>query len=87
MVFFLHALPTWVHGRGLHPLHPPVPLPAAREAQRVKDYINPYSYSYGLDCDEVRTKMDKKPVTAFRCFMQNFFKDNADKWHFLSVLF
>ena len=33
--FFLHALPTWVHGRRLHPLQPPVPLPAARRAQRV----------------------------------------------------
>ena len=32
---FLHALPTWVHGRRLHPLQPPVPLPAARRAQRV----------------------------------------------------
>ena len=33
---FLHTLSTWVHGRGLRPLQPPVPLPAARRAQKVK---------------------------------------------------
>ena len=43
---FLHALPTWVHGRGLCPPQPPLPLPAARWAQRVKSYNN--SYSKGL---------------------------------------
>ena len=28
---FLHALPTWVHGRGLRHLQPPSPLPAAND--------------------------------------------------------
>ena len=32
----LHALLTWVHGRGLRPLQPRVSLLAARRAQRVK---------------------------------------------------
>ena len=31
----MHALPTWVHARGLRPLQSQVPLPAARSAQRV----------------------------------------------------
>ena len=34
---FLHALSTWVHGRGLRPLQPPVSLPAAWRAQKVND--------------------------------------------------
>ena len=34
---FLHALPTWVHDRGLRPLQLPAPLPAARRAERVND--------------------------------------------------
>ena len=33
--WFLHALSTWVHGRGLRPLQAPVPLPAACGVQRV----------------------------------------------------
>ena len=33
---FLHALPTWVYGRGLCLLQPLVPLPATRWTQRVK---------------------------------------------------
>ena len=32
---FLHALPMWVHGRGLCPLQPPVPLPAARGVKKL----------------------------------------------------
>ena len=32
----LHALPTWLYGRWLRPLQPPVPLPAACRALRVK---------------------------------------------------
>ena len=36
--WFFHALTTWVHDRGIHPLQPPVRLPAARSAQRVKDW-------------------------------------------------
>ena len=31
------TLLIWLHGRGLHPLQPPVPLPAARKAQRVNN--------------------------------------------------
>ena len=42
---FLHALPTWVHGRELHPLQPPMPLLAARRAQRVKDTLKTLNYS------------------------------------------
>ena len=34
-ICFLQALPTWVHGKGLYPLQPPMPLPAASQAQRV----------------------------------------------------
>ena len=38
---FLQALPTWVHGRGLYPLQPPMLLPAATQAQRVnKTFVN-----------------------------------------------
>ena len=33
----LHALPAWVHGMGLLPLQPSVPLPAACRTQRVND--------------------------------------------------
>ena len=32
---FLHALLMWVHGRGLCPLQPPVPLPAARGVKKL----------------------------------------------------
>ena len=35
----MHTLPTWVHGRGFGPLQPPVSLPAAGPAQRVKREI------------------------------------------------
>ena len=35
---FLHALPTWVHGLGLRLLQPPVPLPAACQAERVNAF-------------------------------------------------
>ena len=34
---FLHALPTWVHDRGLRPLQLPAPLPASRRAERDND--------------------------------------------------
>ena len=37
---FLHARPTWIHGRGLYPLQPLVLLPVACRAQRVKDNLN-----------------------------------------------
>ena len=38
-VVFLHALPTWDHGRGHRPLKPPLLLLAARRAQRVNDEL------------------------------------------------
>ena len=37
------GVPTWVHGRGLYPLQPPVSLPAARRAQRVNSTSALYS--------------------------------------------
>ena len=42
---FFHAVPTQVHDRRLHLLHPSVVLPASRRAQRVTDeLVNDLNY-------------------------------------------
>ena len=73
---FLHALPTWAHGRVLCPLQPQVPLPRSKSWKRRKVlFISPQVYTEGFQrfwsCIQHTIHWDKAQILKKIPFGQN----------------